>query len=414
LLVFFMSGTAIADDSTFKYSTTFSRIDKANPILLDINATYFQLTRVEVYSLNIYRNVVMNLTEEQDISGTTDANFAFFNLGVGIPESAVNKTVIKFKVRNDYMLENYIKKSTVYLARYSQSWKEWPTVIEKEDAGYVYYRATGDEIGLFAIAGRHFDIVKLGEYKQAVQAGKSLVVPVIITNLGNEDRDFIISIEKAQNLLSWRVEEGGLNKEYKIKVKKKSTQTAYASIITSEESKEGSQYFEVIVKGDEKKILEGTFLLQNPPKADKVSFSVEKMFDKISGDENKIKVLLHNEQDISKRYFITVSGADGWATYDVTPSTVMFLEPGQESVAYVNLVPIAGNKDSEKQFSVEIKDSEKVVYSENFSVDVDFADKVNRMENLGNQVLVLSTMLLILAVIIYPLIRRARKVRDEQ
>ncbi len=407
--IFLLSLTCIKTAFAFERTQIYTSASKDNPIFMEINNPEIAITSIKAYPYSYFTNILLNVTDKEDVSGVADNPIAFFEVGCTIPNSEINVTKITFRVLNDYIVEHNLKRSSIYLAKFDDNWQMIRTLQTSEDNNYTYYSAQTDGFYLFEIAGKQFDVVSLGSYKESVIAGKTLLIPIKISNLGTESRQFEVSMSPVGTLMAYQVEGMGVNNPGKFTIKPKSNETIYISLLTDKDAKEAKYDFEIVVKGDETKILQGKFNLINANLAQTESFTIEKLFDNIEGTNNRIKVTVRNSGSVANRYFIDVKDVDSWAEYEITPNPVLFLESGQIQIAYVNIYPIKGLENSSKTFSVEISDGQKPLKVESFTTSVVFPPKVLSNNNIENQVIILVTLLLIVFAIIFPIIRKSRK-----
>lgn len=410
IIILFMtlSYSAVAWDR----SSLYTNFNRNSPVVMEFNSTDIPLTKITVYTTGNYRNVYMNISEETEISGTPDTNIAFFSVSLDSNSYYINQTDINFRVSKDYILQNNLRADSVYLEKYTNIWIPIRTLQNFEDSNYLYYSAQTDGNLLYAISGKQYDNVTLGGYKNAVVAGKTLLVPIVITNGGGSPRNFEISMIPIGNLIAWKVEGGKINNPTTVTVNGKSTEKYYIMIITDKDSKPGKQELEIVVKGDRVNVVYGLFTLQNSPSLDSsTSITMDKLFENATGSDNKIKITITNNADVSDRYFIKLNNADDWADYDVTPNNIVFLNPRETQIFYVDITPKSGLASMQREFSVEVSNDEKVLKSQSFSAMINSSPLTGKKINIENQILVFVGLLLLVFLIIYPTVKKRKETR---
>jgi len=408
ILFIALSYSAVAWDR----SSLYTNFNRNSPVMMEFNSTDIPLTKITVYTTGNYMNVYMNVSEETEISGTPDTNIAFFSISLDSNSYYINQTDINFRISKDYVLQNNLRADSVYLEKYTDTWIPVRTLQNFEDSDYFYYSAQTDGNLLYAISGKQYDNVTLGEYKNTVVAGKTLLVPIVIANGGGSPRNFEISMMPIGDLIAWKVEGGRINNPTTATVDGKSTEKYYMAVITDKDSKPGKHELVIVVKGDRVNVVYGSFILQNPSSLDSsTSITMDKLFDSISGNDNRIKVTIKNSADIADRYFIRLNDVDEWADYEVTPSNIAFLNPDETKIVYVNINPKSGLESKQREFSVEISNDEKVLKSQSFSAMVIPSPLTAKKSNIENQILVFVGLLLLVFLIIYPTVKKRKETR---
>ena len=393
-------------------SSLYTNFNRNSPAVMEFNSTDIPLTKITVYTTGNYMNVYMNVSEETEISGTPDTNIAFFSISLDSNSYYINQTDINFRISKDYVLQNNLRADSIYLERYTDTWIPARTLQNFEDSDYFYYSAQTDGNLLYAISGKQYDNITLGGYKDAIAAGKTLLVPIVIANGGGSPRNFEISMTPTGNLIAWKVEGGKINNPTTVTVNGKSTEKYYMAVITDKDSKPGKQELEIVAKGDRVNVVYGSFILQNSPSLDSsTSITMDKLFENATGSDNKIKVAITNSADVSDRYFIRLNNADDWADYDITPNNVAFLNSGETKIFYIDITPKSGLASMQREFSVEVSNDEKVLKSQPFSAMINSSPLAGKKINIENQILVFTGLLLLVFLIIYPTVKKRKETR---
>ncbi len=82
---------------------------------------------------------------------------------IGIKESDISDTIIKFRVKKSWIAETNANESSISLLRYSNAWEKQITEPDIEDDTYYYYKSETDGFSFFAIVGEKKQFVPVEE-----------------------------------------------------------------------------------------------------------------------------------------------------------------------------------------------------------------------------------------------------------
>jgi len=99
---------------------------------------------------------------------------------LGIKNSDISNTIIKFRVEKSWISNNNINESSISLLRYSNEWKIQKTEPEFEDDTYYYYKSETNGFSYFVILGEKKQFVPVVEEKIEE------VAPVIIEDIDEQ------------------------------------------------------------------------------------------------------------------------------------------------------------------------------------------------------------------------------------
>lgn len=224
-----------------------------------------------------------------------------------------------------------------------------------------------------------------------VKAGSSLVATVKVENRGQKSEDVEVTmaipelgVADEDNIDDIDSDDHATSEELWVKLDKCVKAGEYKVVVTA--------------KSDHAEVSEETTItvvdggLCAPEK--KTVLTVGSAVSAVSAGEKAIfPVTLANEGKAAETYVLSVDGVDSWATAQVSPESVVTVEAGETSTAFVYVTPNEKAEAGQKMFTLTVKSGSDVLKQVALSVDV--------KETKGNSVVqVIEVVLIVLVAVL--------------
>ncbi|NQV09484.1 PGF-pre-PGF domain-containing protein [Candidatus Woesearchaeota archaeon] len=393
----------------FSREHSYGEVSTTSPFVMNINDLVFPVTKIEMFVNGSFFNVGVkaeNLTEYFKIE---DTKYYQFKLSSEVNNKNIEAVMITFRVESDFFKDNKIPLANIYLAKYEDGWERLETNYLEEKANYHYYSAIGDGMFEFAIIAEEDDkiLIRTSELPETIIQGRTFVIPVKITNMANVEKDYVISMDNMNKIADWKVGVGQENRAETITIGAEKTKDIPIAIFVKKTSLLGeNSFFVVIDNGREIKEFPITADIKGIDEVLGYSVvKVEREFEKIEGDENRIKISITNNGVETTRYLIKTNGIERFGEYYFDESSIVLVDPEETKIIFLNIMPKSGAKGSH-EFSVSIESGSDIIEKKQYNIEV-ISDKMISTNNL--ELIIMSAILIVVALIFYMYAKRRKK-----
>lgn len=379
----------------------YSEINLRQPFVMTIDDFTFPVSKIEVFVNKSFFNVKVKAENIEDYFLLEDTTYYQFRLSSDLDNENIEATRITFRVNNNFIDKNDVLLANIYLAKYDNGWKKLETNYLMEDIGVHYYSAVSDGMYVFAIAAEQEDeiTIKTESLPSNIVRGRTFVVPIKIKNTATIAKDYTISVKDIEELADWKVEVGPKNLPEIIRIDSKKTKDISLILSVKNTAPLGKNSFVVVIESDEVMNFPITINIKGIDEVLGESVvEIEKQFEEIEENDNKIRISITNNGVDTGRYIIKTKDIEYFGDYSIEPSNIALVDSGQTKNVFLNIVPKSNIEEDIYDFSVSVESNLEVVGEKSYSINV---VPYYRQESTDLTPIVISVALLIVALIFF-------------
>jgi len=393
----------------FSREHAYNEINLQKPFIMNIDDGDFPVTRVEIFVNESFFNIKVKAESIEKIPHD-DTTYYQFRLSSILDNEDIKASRITFRVKDSFIVRNSILLPNIYLAKYDNGWKKLDTNYLREEDNFHYYSAIGDGIYVFAVAAEQEDNIRIKteSLPSNIVRSRTFVLPIRIQNMATVVRDYIISTENTRNLADWKIETGEKNTPKTIMIEPKETKQVSLIMTIKNDALFGENTFDVIITTAKESL---KFPVTIDIKAIEDVFGehiikIEKQFDEIAGNNNKIKISIINNGPETIRYIIKTDDIEYFGDYILEPSHIVLVDSRETEDVLLNIIPKQDIEEDTYDFSVSVGSNLEVIMKKDYSVNV---VPYYKEETTNLTPIVISFALLIVAFIFFILAKKRRK-----